>query len=502
MIKHASRPLLLCTVATLSFLGLVLFAAAGLRGSDQYWYTAEVERILAGAINQGTVAFPYHAHHQLLPPPFNHHTLVHYAVAAVALFTGPYYGWIVVNTLATLLTAFLVYQLVKRSSGSLPAAYAYTLMLLLPLPFWVTAQPYLESALAPFIAGGLLLYVAGRNAASTWIGLFLLFAAAYMCRSAFIAVLFLVPLGCLYHLRDRGKGAVLLAALLGLGGIAAVKAYRLMFAPDPALTFRRYLNAKVPGVSGNMDVLYALQDEPIELWKLLRKAQAGVVEQVLVEPLSANLFYLPFNLALLLTLWLLLRRRREVSTRLVVGLLVCIGLHGATIVLRGNEFRFLHVVQPAVVAGAAIALAQLLRDRAWTFLSAATLAALVISSSYLAFSLRSEAKEQKQVQVAVGEIFDQLVPKDHAIMLGTPGFAERDLLFGYIVRPRLVLFMRSEYGYTTEQIEVMRSNANAKWLFAKRNSPLVDELAQKPWELVTDSFPKPFAAYGLYRLPS
>ena len=500
---HPSVPLIIVLLSLGVFSVLLSLSCVGLRGSDQYWYTAEVEQLLAGKGNISHVAFPYHAWNGLIPPPFNHHTLIHYLVLLLARFTNAYLGWVILNALATLLTAIFVTVLVKKASSALAASVAFALTLLLPLSFWVTAQPYLESSLAMFTAAGVLLYVTAKESLFKWVVLLGIFVAAYLCRISFLSLLILVPLGYVVHARPRGLKKLVPAGLMlvAVGGTALL--HPVLFKPDPALTLPRYLSAKVPGVSDNMHVLYALEDEPVEIWKLWRKSYPGIVSQFVSETPGVQLFYLPFNVAMFLCLILCLRPRGPTGYKLCAAILIVLGMHAVTACLRGNEFRFLHVIQPVLLGGAVVAVAQLERLASKRTMLGGAVVVLLIAIGIdvlLAHRMRREAVEEATICAEVRTLLSEVVPEQDSVILGVEPASTSNLMLSYVLRPRLVLFVRSDYNYTDEQIEKMRANIDGAWLIAREDSPLLGQLSVLGDNPVVSNFPAPFQDRTLRRI--
>ena len=115
--RQRTAALLILTVV-LIFLGLVWFAASGVRGSDQYWYVADVESLIDGRGVRTNEIYPVSVRHNIaaLPRPFLHNRLNLYIVALPALLLGAYDAWIVVNVVSSLLTSFLVFCTIARES--------------------------------------------------------------------------------------------------------------------------------------------------------------------------------------------------------------------------------------------------------------------------------------------------------------------------------------------------------------------------------------------------
>src|SRR5262245_5648906 len=98
----------LYVLVSLLFAVVVIFAARGVRGTDQYWYVDEVDALAHGkqSINY---AYPVGLMKTgRLPQRFVHNTLNHHVVAPAATLLGAYGGWIAADIAASLMVAALI----------------------------------------------------------------------------------------------------------------------------------------------------------------------------------------------------------------------------------------------------------------------------------------------------------------------------------------------------------------------------------------------------------
>jgi hypothetical protein len=134
---------------------------------------------------------------------------------------------------------------------------------------------------------------------------------------------------------------------------------------------------------------------------------------------------------------------------------------------------------------------------------AATAAAIIVLGSVdvvLAMQMRKEAREESAVSAQVAGIFDETVRPEDGIVLDVKSFSESDILVGYVLRPRPVLYVDRAYAYTPEQLATMVRNVGGVWLFARSDAPLLSQLPLASPEPVRKNFPPPFADHALYRL--
>ncbi|MCB0322501.1 MAG: hypothetical protein KDD69_02975 [Bdellovibrionales bacterium] len=484
-------------------LALLCFGANGLRGTDQYWYTAEVEQLLAGQRNIGTVAFPFHAYHQLIPPPFNHHTPTHYVVLPFAALWGALWGWNIVNFLCSFLVAALIGVGVARCTDLRAGALAYAVTILLPLQVWVATQQYLESSLALLVTVGLFIFSFQPHGARKWFSLLVVFLIAYCCRASFLPALLLIPLGYIAYSRPLSRktlGIGIGMLLLALGGLAGYQHY---FSPDPALTFTRYMSAYVPNVSNSMEVLYFLEDPALNPQHLLAKAQRGLWNQFFRKA-SMQVFYLPFNMLALLTLWGLWRYRSRYPQGFPIAALVLVFLHLLTICLRANDFRFLQVVSPVVLMGALIAVgsSSLLRHRTrWIGIAALALVSLTSVDIILIRKIQRDVARDASNRAALSHFLDNAIPRTDPVIVATSHYSNKEFLLSYAVRPRLVLFTGPNHGYSAEEHLAMRKAVKGKWLLAEPDSPLISIFKAEAAQETTAPLPEPYERLHVYRLP-
>jgi hypothetical protein len=266
---------------------------------------------------------------------------------------------------------------------------------------------------------------------------------------------------------------------------------------------QRYINAKVPGVSDNMHVLYSLDEEPIEAWKLWRKMVQGVWEQFVTPRLSIQIFFAPFNLMAAATLAFALRDKSRHRFRILAATVLVFGFHFLTISLRGSEFRFLDVPNPMMVWGAALFLASLPMmhsSRRWTTATVAALAVLGSTDVGLAMLMRKEANQERVARAGLARIFDETVKPEDGVVLDVRWFAEPDILVGYVLRPRPVLYVDRSYDYTPDELASMVRNVAGAWLLARGDSPLLRQLPLEQHEPVRRDLPPPFEQHALYKL--
>ncbi len=497
-----------CAAATAAFVALVAAGAPDVRGSDQYWYLADTETLLAGTPKVTHYVYPAQvmAADGRPRPPFIHHDLNLYLVLPAARLLGAHAGWIATNAAASILTAALVALLAAHLAGRWAGAAAYAVYLLLPLTVWQSANALEEATITPFVAAAALLYATAGRRTFRWAGLCAVLCLASFCRPTFIPLTLLVPAAFLAQMGRplRARNVAWAAGFLA-AAVAALLADAALFPQSMPAGLHGVLINNVPGVSGWSDHHFLLSEHSLKLSWLWRKAVRGLARQVI--PNRELPFYLPFNLLAVAALVLLVRHRGREELRAAGFAAAMLLLHLAQAVVHQNQFRYLLVATPPLLAcGAAVAGRLLAGRRAWTRAAVlvATVAGLAGSGVPFALHLRREAFEDRKLRAALAERFAAVGAAD-AVVIETDRFAE-SILVPFVLRPRPVLILPprrypSLEQYTPGQYVELQRRFGGRWLFCRRDAALPALLGAGGQPVVTD-WPAPFEGFGLWRLPA
>jgi hypothetical protein len=130
------------SVSALGNLSIAVFAGIGLRGSDQYWYAANLVMVKAGRGFVSNSLFPS-AYLPLAPgseaslPPFVHNIPVSYlAVGLNQIIADPYFSWLTLNTALCFGSALILYSVAFRLWGANWATFVASVTLLFPHSIW------------------------------------------------------------------------------------------------------------------------------------------------------------------------------------------------------------------------------------------------------------------------------------------------------------------------------------------------------------------------------
>ena len=486
-------------LATIVFVSLILFAASGLRGTDQYWYAADVEMLLEGGtttndVYPAQIMFDY----ARMPYPFMHNTLNLYLVLPAAKLFGAFGGWVVTNVLAAILAASLIALLVTAVADKWISVLSYTVYLLLPLTIWISSQPLAEAAIVPFVALGVLAYVRAENNKKMWVLAAVAACLAYYCRVSFLPVLFVIPIAFLVQNRSAPIKSILWALGLLSFAVGVVIIGKIIFVQGMPGSFNKMITNAIPGVTRNMHFLFSLSPRPIVLRELWLKVAGHLSQQVIQSAWSLQVFYLPFNLLAVLSVCFCFTKKTNLQTRVSHCVIALLLLHIATIIIHQNQFRYLLVITPAVLAGGALMLNKIRFFQSKPRQLALILGAIVFltaSSIPLAIRLRREGFREKELCAILSSTFDNTVPKDESLIVDAT--KSYDQIFGYVLRPRIVIFVES--GYENQQYQTIRQRGNARWLLCPLKSPLIEDFNISSPPVLKD-FPSPYANYGLFAL--
>jgi len=487
------------SVVTVVYVWLVLTAASDVRGSDQYWYVADVQRLLQGGTHTTNNIYPAQIMQPgpLRRPPFVHDILNLYLIVPAAKIFGSYGGWIATNILATIVTGLMLALLVWKVGRRWIGLASYAVYLLLPLTIWQSSQPLAEATVAPFVAAGVLCYVWAKDKPGLWILTAFFAAMAYYCRASFSPILFIIPIAYFLENRPARRKAILGAVGLLCFAVFVVAAKRFIFEQSTPTSLRALINIGIPGVTDNMHSLYGISSMPIFPQKLWLKFVMNLYHQFFPRQGSYQIFYLPFNVLAGLSVYLLFREKSFRPRRLAYCCAALLAIHVATIMIVQDQFRYMLVVMPGVLAAGVVALGKMKvfgSSKVRLIFLSALFVALTICDIPIAAKLRQEGLQERQLRTALKPMFDTAIAEDESVIIEAP---EKFQLLGYVLRPRTVVFV--DKGYSPEQYQTMLEKSGSKWLLCPVGSAIKDYLDGSA-VLVLKDFPSPYQQYGLFRL--
>ena len=480
---------------------LVVFAtAAGVRGSDQYWYLSDAERLARYGVATTMTLFPVGllGPAGTLSPPFIHNVLSTYLAGGLAVALGGYGGWIALNVAAVLATSLLIFLTARRVASDWAAIIVAVLYPLLPVIFWHTTQPLTEASTALFAA--LALYLLGRagEAPSRWLAVVGATGLLYFCRDSYLPLLLAVPVGYLVtrvH-QDRGhlRAALPPTVLLGLGVVVVLLLGQALFPADNvAFSYSRLVQTAVPGMTDNMWFNFDLSNANIAdtapiRWDLLPGKLLGhLTDQVVgFESLPIGVFYWTFNLLALVAAAMLWRTRHQPDRlRLVIAALGFVAVHLVTITLFQNEVRYTVPAIPGLLVVSAMALsdipwlARLVAPRTLLVVAVLIVVAL-IPDVWIARVQRADAATYGAVEAAARDVWDANVDPGASAMIV---YADRSQVIAYAAGQRSMLYISS--SYSKADLERLRSVFPTHWLLAPIDSSVITSIGASQTPVAT-----------------
>jgi hypothetical protein len=497
------------------FVGLVAYGAAGLRGSDQYWYTADVASLIHGRGATTNNVFPMAAYRPAvkLPRPFVHNILNTYLAAPFALALGPYRGWIALNLLGSLLAALAIFFTVRRYAARPWALLAASSYLLLPLTIWQTTQPLAEASTTALVALTMLTYVAARSSFGYSLALTLLAGLLFYCRQSFSPLLIIIPVAAAFR-RTPSRVIALLQSfiLLALASLLTILAGRL-FPQYVDIGPRHLFGALLSAPTRKAGFPFGLVPYRTSVPDLIR----DVLFQIRLDWKPLKISSLATYVTVVLAgvgLWLAVRRK-WLNRRIAFSLILLVLLEGTVSLLHQYEPRYLLLLAPVLIVTVTILVSFFVHRSSLfghrlsfivhrsSFLSIPFLLVLVVA---LPIDLRLDRQSRKSaayfrsLNSAFSASADSIIPRDDAVMIdcvSSVGLGSY-IWVGYALRPRYVLFVPNYYP--ADVYTRLQTNLHARWLLAGSSSSLVPGYLG----LTAGSglrFPPPNDSLMLYRLP-
>ncbi len=475
----------------------VLAASGGIRGSDQYWYASDVDSIVHGDLTTNTVLpvglLGPGGH---VPPAFIHNVLSLYLAAIPALLVGSFNGWLVLDIVATLLSAVLIYLTAKRYAARWAALLCAAAYPLLPITLWQASQPLAETSLSLFAALFVFLVAVAGADGRRWLAVVAAAGLLYLSRQSYLPILLAVPLGFLVvRLRaDRSALGRSLAITAGLGvaaGAFAAAGQALFSAQNVDASYTRLLHTAVPGQTDNMWFNLDLSPAnlanqlPFDAGLLATKLVAHLADQLYAfDSLPVGLFYWTFNILAIVAVVAAWRERRSPRLRVIIAALAFVAIHLVTIALFQNQFRYTMPALPGLLIVLAMVLSDIrVLDRLIAPRPAVALIVLCLVALgpglYVAVLARDDGLASAAVAGAAARLLDQQLGPDEPVLIV---YSQTPQVLAYAARPRLILYLADTY--TKDELERLLRAFPARWILAPENAETLGTLGIAPGSTV------------------
>lgn len=438
--------------ALLVFAGAVAWAGRGLRGTDQYWYAADLVNAdtLGAASNQLYPSFSLSGAAGVgdLPPRIHNVPASWVAEGLFQLGASDYQAWLILNAVLALGTATACFVTARTLGLGRAAVWAPALFLAFPLTSWLTLNALAEMSIA-FLASLLMVgLVTADRSGSRW-GLLLAAVSSgllFWTRENFVLAVGVFVVFCAW-LRVRRHWPLRPLVLCTIGALGFLLTRSVVFDAYPTAGLKAALMATAPGTSRPMGLYYG----PVEFHlgpfveKLVSGAVSSVIPSEVVELVTESSLIVGALIASILA-W-----RRHGNRTLVALLVAMLGVYVATCMLYQSQNRYLYVVAPIAAVAIALAVQSMPTGRpripaivGWVVCGIAVVG-LLGGSLLMAREYRNSASAETQ---AVATIRDTLSTTEGPLL--ATGSNAAVITTSYSVAPRVVLVADSAINSTAE----------------------------------------------------
>lgn len=496
--------LILLTGLAVYCLLVVYGAANGPRGSDQFWYIADIESLLAGRGAYSNLVFA----NGLLtdgyagPRPFIHNILYPYLSALPAGLLGPFAGSIAVNIACHLFAALVLFWVARKLGvDGVFAALISVAYLFFPLNYWLSVNVLAESSTVPFIALMGAAMVTDYRKAWPWFAVAVLVGLLIFARPSAAFFVVMLPLAFVFSNRplsgrSLALGAGLFAVIMGFYWF-----WGTFFEYNSPCPIKDRFNIKIPGETSNMYCLFRLPDEPLMFYGWITKVFHNLERQLGFSDLLSFLFYWPVNL-LLVASAICIALVKDTRVRALCWLSLGFGVvQFATLSLTQNQFRYLVLQIPLgiLALGLLFAFGRVeILHRFRVPLFAVAIVAMAAADFQFAQRARADSMELAPEMTALIAELDARLPGDRHVMLEstekTEGI-ELAIQIDYALSPRPTLMLPDSYPDEVydELLDIFRPEAAILLRDSYLHDLLTDRLRAEEIRL-----PARYAGYSLY----
>lgn len=423
---------------------LVWYGAAGLRGTDQYWYVADVLTLSHGLEPLTNNFFPGPMlRHGSVPDTnyFMHNSPVMLVVGWMAKYISAYHAWILINMLCHIIVGVCVYIIATHVASKISALVVTGIYLISPIAIWQTINPLLEMYYSSLVGLQLLCFYLREKLICRYM-LYVFLLVGLLSHPIFIVPACLWGFWALVERRGANFAFELFLFLPYFFLILFFLKYKTVWFPSsfqPEL--KAIIASAVPGNS-NMFWHYSEVLPSIDLALMKDKAIHALRSHFLVAKFAP--LYVFTNIALVTVLYLcFFHLAKWWKILFPLGLFGCQYL--AMIFLQQNHPRFQQIVAAVVFTVIAIGITEVFSNRniSTRFVSAGVAfgsVLILLSSLLVVHTGRVQSQNEKE---EVNQLADALnmVPHD-ARIVGIDVKPHNP--FSFIVRPRQMLFIRTD----------------------------------------------------------
>lgn len=449
--KSATRlQLALVLLVAITSVFIIVYGAAGVRGTDQYWYLSDTNTLAQNKLPTTNIYYPgnmLRAGSMAATEPnyIMHNGPLLHLISWGSEAIGAYKAWIGANITSHLLVALSIWLIAMHyTTGSVSLAVT-ALYLVSPIAIWQSINMLQEQFYAVLLA----LIILGLLLARTKTTHLLTFLAITVGVLSHPIFLILGAFQCTWNLISgcvkNNRNSILLAVICGAFYLCVYRTKSALFPSSFQPNLAAIISGSVPDVS---NMLWHYSDThsaitPQFLWSKLLFA----VKEHFLNLRSAPL-YLYTNIAALLIPYLLFFRSRKPTTKVVLLCGTAMGAYAGMLILMQTQARYQQIIATATFVTIALVLNELYNQRHQTKLQkvipSLVLAAIIGNILVSGFMANQARNQSRQEQSAMHKLTTEFaaIPLDARILLLD---SNHELKLSYALRPRKVLTAKSAF---------------------------------------------------------
>jgi hypothetical protein len=462
---------------------LAIFFSPIPRGSDQYWYVGNVNRVIHmdGKYKTNNI-FPagLPESDKELPRPWVQNRPVVYIVTAFAFLIGDAHRtWVILNILFLLLSVFLVFKIIRRDrdQNSKLTSLLIGVLLLFPLNFYLVMQAYPDIFNELLVTALAILLLSNASWNAKAIGSAVLTGLLIYQRDNFLLLLFLLPFYFFfYENKDRRLASCAIFIVLTLF-LYYIKPMIFPLHTTKPLSILSIITEVRPGRLNMVNYLYPdlPQKSLAEAFKILSsKALAALSKQFAITGRDALFNYI-INLFLILYVLVLAKYKKStISQRKVIFLGGCfIVLYFITIILFENQYRFASVLIPFLLLSTYRYLATHGKKAVAYLISFVLLGIFILTDIFIGIENHREAENDKVLISKLYEIKKEINNKPVLVQY----YTGRSLIIAYGLSPGLCYYFPSDAD--TTNLAAVCKRLGTDLLIFQKQSKVYEQLKNK-----------------------
>lgn len=430
-------------IALITACAVLLYSTNGVRGTDQYWYLADVEQLANGSPPVTNLAYPgfilRNTSLEQSPNHFMHNGPMLHLTAFASQWGTPYKAWAAINFICHLLVAAAIFIALSIHTNKNNSYLLTSLYLISPIAIWQSVNMLQEQYYAGLVAICFIMF-SYHNVAIARVLLVATLTIGIMSHPIFTVL----ALGYVVYLvaasiAEASYGDTALAALVATLFFSAKIATPVLFPSSFQSDMSAIIGSAIPGRT-NMLWHYSNNIPTVDASLIFNKLIFALKNHLINVRYSALYFYT--NLAFISCALLVLINPRRYA-RVLIPCCLALGSYAAIIVLMQIQPRYQQIVAPASFIVIGLLLFEW-GSRFQIHIRIATLTLLIITagiSGFLGHTARQQSIAEKNAMLALATELSS-IPSDAKVLILD---SEHELKLTYALRPRKVLAMRTEF---------------------------------------------------------